>query len=56
MQPLFNSTVRGRIERAVPLPGRPDVKVPPAAPAGFAIKQAAASIRRMGGRRLEHEF
>lgn len=42
MQPLFNSTVRGQIEPAVPLPDRPEVKVPPAAAAGFAIKQASA--------------
>jgi uncharacterized membrane protein len=40
MQPLFNSTVRRRIEPAAPLPEQPDVKMPLADPAQLAIKQA----------------
>jgi uncharacterized membrane protein len=42
LRPLFESTVRPRVEPAVPVPGRPDVEVPPAAPPRFAIKQAVA--------------
>jgi uncharacterized membrane protein len=39
LRPLLSSSIRRRDEPAVPLPDRPDVKVPPAAPAGLAIKQ-----------------
>jgi len=42
LRPLLDSTVRRRIEPALAPPDRPDVKVPPVAPAGFAIKQALA--------------
>ena len=41
LQPLFNSTVRRRIEPAVPLPGPACVEVP-LAPARFSVKQALA--------------
>ncbi len=42
LRPLSNAIARRRIEPAVRLPDRPDVKALPAAPAGFAIKQAIA--------------
>jgi uncharacterized membrane protein len=42
LRPLLNSTVRRWIVPALALPGRPGVKVPLVAPAGFAIKQALA--------------
>ncbi len=42
LRPLLDSTVRRRIEPTLAPPDRPDVKVPPVAPAGFAIKQALA--------------
>ncbi len=41
-QPLVDTTVRRQIEPAVPLPDRPQLKVPLAAPAGLKIKQALA--------------
>jgi uncharacterized membrane protein len=40
LKPLFNSRVPRRIESAVSLRERPDVKVPPAIPARLGIKQA----------------
>jgi uncharacterized membrane protein len=40
LQPLFNSNHRRQIAPAVPVPDRPDVKVPLAAPARLEIKQA----------------
>ena len=42
LPPLFNATVRRRIEPADPLPARPEVKLPLAAPPRLAIKQAVA--------------
>ena len=42
LPPLLNPTVRRRIEPAAPLPARPDVKLPFAAPPRLAIKQAVA--------------
>ena len=40
LQPMFNATARRPIEPAVP--ERPDLKLPPAAPAGLGIEQALA--------------
>ena len=42
LKPLFGSTVQRPPRPAAPSPGRLDVKVPAAAPGGFAIKQAVA--------------
>jgi uncharacterized membrane protein len=42
LPPLLNPTVRRRVEPAAPLPARPDVKLPLAAPPRLAIKQAVA--------------
>src|SRR5208283_167377 len=42
LPPLFKATLRRRIEPAAPLPARPDVKLPLAAPPRLAIKQAVA--------------
>jgi uncharacterized membrane protein len=42
LQPLLNSTFRGRIESAVPLPGRPDVKAPLVTLTRSTIKRAIA--------------
>ncbi len=42
LPPLFKPTLRRRIEPAAPLPARPDVKLPLAAPPRLAIKQAVA--------------
>ncbi|MGD0635256.1 MAG: DUF2061 domain-containing protein [Beijerinckiaceae bacterium] len=42
LQPLFDATFAQKIEPAAPLPDSRDIKAPPSALTGFAIKQAIA--------------